>query len=114
MRYLLVLLLSGCAYNVTLYPRGGGEQATGTYDGISAMTVRLKGSTYSGNAARGQSSGIAIVKTTVIPMSTVSNQYSAALVGSAGVLRCDFILNIEGGNGVCQAPDGVIYDLVVK
>lgn len=113
--YLFVLLLAGCSYNATLYPRGGGEQATGNYDGISALTVTLKGATYTGNATRGSTSGMVFTPGAFpTPVMGLSNQYSAVLGGPGGAVRCQFVLNMEGGNGVCQGPDGTIYDMVIR
>jgi hypothetical protein len=48
------LALAGCGHIVTLYPRGGGEQATGTLnDGSRNMTILLKGIPYTGQFVRG-------------------------------------------------------------
>ena len=58
---LVALALTGCGHIVTLYPRGGGEQATGTLnDGSRNMNITLKGTTYSGQFVRGQTFGFGI------------------------------------------------------
>jgi hypothetical protein len=58
---LSVLALSACGHIVTLYPRGGDDQATGTLnDGSRNMSVNLKGSTYTGKFVPGQTFGFAV------------------------------------------------------
>ncbi len=59
---LSVLVLGGCSHTVTLYPRGGGEQAIGTLnDGSRNMSVTLKGITYTGKFVPGQTFGFGVV-----------------------------------------------------
>ena len=56
-----VFALTACGHIVTLYPRGGGDQATGTLnDGSRNMSVTLKGVTYTGQFVRGQTFGFGI------------------------------------------------------
>jgi hypothetical protein len=117
--------LAGCGHIVTLYPRGGGDQATGTLnDGSRNMAITLKGVNYSGKFVRGQTFGIGIGQsygatpsfgTTMMVGS--SNQSSALLVSDDGksVLRCELtVVAASGGNGVCIDKDGVTYDLNTK
>lgn len=119
------LILAGCSHVITLYPRGGGERATGTVnDGSRKMTVTLKGMTYTGEMIRAQTVGIGIGQSYGATPSTGttvftggSNQYSALLVSTDGtsVLRCDFTLSVAiGGNGICLDKDSVTYDMNIK
>ena len=120
-----ILCLTACGHVVTLYPRGGGELATGTLnDGSRNMSITLKGTTYTGQFTRGQTFGFGIGQsfgarpafgTTMMVGS--SNQSSALLVSTDGkqVLRCELtIVAAIGGNGVCVDKDNVTYDMSVK
>ena len=122
---LSVLALSACGHVVTLYPRGGGEQAAGTLnDGSRNMSVTLKGETYTGQFVRGQTFGFGIGQSfgarpafgTSMMVGT-TNQSSALLVSSDGksVLRCELtVVAAIGGNGVCVDKDAITYDMNVK
>ena len=98
----LMLLLAGCAQTMTLFPRGGGPQVSGTLDTVmQRMSIDLDGETYAGDfikAGRG------------------SNQYSGLLVSKSGkTLRCEFTGGLgETGNGVCQHGGGRTSDLQLK
>lgn len=122
---LSVLALSACGHIVTLYPRGGGEQATGTLnDGSRNMSVILKGTSYTGQFVRGQTFGFGVGQSFgarpafgTSMMVGSSNQSSALLVSSDGksVLRCELtIVAAIGGNGVCVDKDNTTYDMNVK
>ena len=122
---LTVLALTACGHIVTLYPRGGGELATGTLnDGSRNMSINLKGVTYSGQFARGQTFGFGIGQSFgarpafgTSMMVGSSNQSSALLVSADGkqVLRCELtVVAAIGGNGVCVDKDNVTYDMNVK
>lgn len=119
------LLLASCGHVVTLFPRGGGETATGTLnDGSRNMSVTLKGVTYSGQFVRGQTFGFGIAQTFgarptfgTTMMVGGSNQQSALLISGdgKGVLRCEMtIVAAIGGNGVCVDKDNVTYDMSIK
>ena len=110
----VLLALGGCAYNVTLYPRGGGEQAIGKLDSASfTITVELNGETYSGRYIAGQSFGFATSGAAFASGIGMSNQRSALLKGPHGVIRCDFSVNAAGGNGLCQDSQNVVYDMLI-
>ena len=87
-----IFYLSACGHIVTLYPRGGGHQATGTLnDGSRNMSITLKGETYTGQFIRGQTFGFGMGQsfgdhpTFGTPtMVGSSNQSSALLVSSDG------------------------------
>lgn len=120
------IALAGCGHVVTLFPRGGGEIATGTLnDGTTNMTVRLKGVDYSGKFIRGQTFGFGTSQTLgagfprfgTSVMVASSNQSTAVLVSEDGqsVLRCELtVVAASGGNGVCVDKDGQAYDAVTK
>lgn len=122
---LAALSLTACGHIVTLYPRGGGEQATGTLnDGSRNMSVTLKGVTYTGQFVRGQTFGFGIGQsfgarpmTGTSMMVGSSNQSSALLISADGksVLRCELtVVAAIGGNGVCVDKDNVTYDMNIK
>jgi hypothetical protein len=124
MRYSLVMLLvlTGCTHTVTLFERGGTEQALGTLnDGSKNMEVQLKGETYTGHYVLGQTTGTVMAfSTSGAPVFGVgggtNNNASALLVGNrGGVLRCEFrIQTARGGNGVCIDRNNTAYDMLIK
>lgn len=120
-----VFALTACGHIVTLYPRGGGDQATGTLnDGSRNMSVTLKGVTYTGQFVRGQTFGFGIgqsfgaTPTFGTGLMVGSNNQSSALLVSAdgkSVLRCELkVVAAIGGNGVCVDKDNVTYDINIK
>jgi|GEM_PF-3172950 len=122
---ILALSLTACGHVVTLYPRGGGDQATGTLnDGSRNMIVTLKGITYTGQFVRGQTFGFGVGQSFgarpafgTSMMVGSSNQSSALLVSTDGktVIRCELsVVAAIGGNGVCVDKDGVTYDMNIK
>ena len=122
---LSVLALSACGHIVTLDPRGGGEQATGTLnDGSRNMTVTLKGMTYTGKFVPGQTFGFGVGQSFGAKpsfgsamMVGTSNQSSALLVSTDGksTLRCELkVVAAIGGTGVCIDKDNITYDMSVK
>jgi len=122
---ILFLSLTACGHIVTLYPRGGGEQAIGTLnDGSRNMSITLKGTTYTGQFVRGQTFGFGIGQSFgarpafgTSMMVGSSNQSSALLVSTNGqqVLRCELtVVAAIGGNGVCVDKDNITYDMGVK
>lgn len=116
MRYGIVLfvLLAGCSYNVTLYPRGGGDKAQGSFDvGSQTMTVNLNGETYTGNVVAGTSTGFGMVGVKPVTMTGTTNQRSALLKGPAGIIRCEYAVQIRGGNGTCIDSRERVYDLEI-
>jgi len=122
---LVALTLTGCGHIVTLYPRGGGDQAIGTLnDGSRNMSVLLKGVNYTGQFVRGQTFGLGFGQSfgasqsfgTSVMVGN-SNQSSALLVSEDGksVLRCELtVVAAIGGNGVCLDKDNVTYDMNIK
>jgi hypothetical protein len=119
------LALTACGHIVTLYPRGGGERATGTLnDGSRNMTVTLKGVTYTGQFVRGQTFGFVIgqsfgaTPTFGTGLMVGTNNLSSALLISAdgkSVLRCELkVVAAIGGNGVCVDQDNLTYDMNIK
>ena len=115
----MLLALAGCTHTITLYPRGGGDQATGTVnDGSRNMEVRLRGDTYTGSYVLGQTVGVGIVGgANPVPVTTVgsTNNATALLTGPKGVLRCEFrIVAVQGGNGVCMDSSNTVYDMLLK
>lgn len=122
MRYLIVLLLAGCSYNVALYPRGAGEIAAGTANtGSRTMEVNLRGETYKGSFERGQSVGIGFANAYGAGGSafatgtgvSFSNQYTALLTSGRNTLRCEAMAENGHGNGVCVDGAGNVYDLKI-
>lgn len=119
----VALLLAACGHTITLFPRGGGEQAQGTMnDGSRSMQVVLKGESYTGGFIRGATFGFGFGQTFGASptfgtgmMVGQSNQATALLTSGNNVLRCEFTLVVAiGGNGVCVDKDNVTYDMLVK
>ena len=121
----LIVALSACGHIVTLYPRGGGDQATGTLnDGSRNMSVTLKGTTYIGKFVPGQTFGFGVGQSFgasssfgTAMMVGNTNQSSALLVSTDGksTLRCELrVVAAIGGNGVCVDKDDITYDMNVK
>jgi hypothetical protein len=121
----LTLVLAGCGHVVTLYPRGGGDLATGTLnDGSRNMTVNIKGVTYKGQFVRGQTFGVGFGQAigaapgfgTALMVGS-NNQSSALLISEDGksTLRCELkVVAAVGGNGVCVDKDEKTYDMSIK
>ena len=124
MRYLIVLLLAlaGCTHTVTLFQRGGTEQARGTLnDGSKDIEVVLKGETFTGHYVLGQTTGFGMAfGTGGAPVFGVgggtNNNASALLTGDkSGILRCEFRIQVaKGGNGICVDRDSMAYDMLIK
>ena len=121
----LAALVAACSHTVTLFPRGGGEQATGTLnDGSQNMEIVLKAETYTGSYVLGQTFGFGMGQTFgarptfgTVMMVGNTNQATALLTSASGknVLRCEFVLDAaSGGNGVCVDKDNVTYDMLAK
>ncbi|MBL8339517.1 MAG: hypothetical protein JNM97_22315 [Rhodoferax sp.] len=120
---LSLMLLSACTHTVTLFPRGGGEQAMGTLNDMSKeIEINLKGDKYTGTYTTGRVSTFGTVQTygarpttSNVLMSGSSNQAAALLTGPKGVLRCEFVIEeMIGGNGVCVDTSEAVYDMLVK
>lgn len=119
-----VLLLAACSHTVTLYPRGGGETATGTLnDGGHSMEITLKGEVYRGNYILGQTVGYGFGQSfsgnrTAFGsgmMVSSNNQAAALLRSEKSVLRCEFVIvAARGGNGICVDKDNVVYDMLAE
>jgi len=114
-RLWILLLLTGCTHAVTLMPRSGGEKAYGEFnDGSRTMTVTIRGETYTGDYSRGSGVGVSLgAGGAISPGFGISNQHAALLIGAKGNVRCEWILEAFGGNGVCMDPENNVYDLLV-
>lgn len=86
------------------------------------MEIRLKGETYTGKYALGETVGIGFGQTfgtrsTFGSGLIVANDNRASAVLSSGksVLRCQFVIvAASGGNGVCVDKDDVTYDMLTE
>ena len=130
----LSLVLSGCAYQLTLMPRDGGSmyQGTATGDGVSGrgeMSVTIQGDTYQGTwtAVRDYSSMTLMnaygqnnrgVRAQAIGYGTTTSAGSSGLallrsLNNKG-LRCEFQYGGYGtGLGVCQDDAGRLFDMQI-
>lgn len=123
-----VLLLSGCAFNVTLMPRDSGKTYTGEMigngTGSGTMTVKLDGdeictgpvarvasnetfgfaNTYATNSRGKQANAF----TTVATSGDVTLKAILSCTSGKG-LRCD-LTGRGGGGGICADDSGKIYD----
>lgn len=119
-----VVLLGGCAYNLSLYPRGSGEVAKGVGNSATReMTVNLSGETYAGKYVQfKQSAGIISAYglgnqnplLTASAASGSSNYYYAMLASAKSAIRCEFIAESHGGHGVCVDGANKVYDLMIE
>ena len=119
LKHLLVVLfiLSGCTHTITLYPRAGGERASGTVnDGLRKMTVLLNGETYTGSYILEQSTGVGIINGNVATVTSNTSNASALLTSKNGILRCNFqIISAQGGSGTCtDGENNDVYDITNK
>lgn len=123
MKYLLIIglaLLGGCSsYNMTLYPRGGGDLVTGTASADRQLKVMLRGEEYEGRAVQAKSSGFGLATKygsapTTVVSSGSSNQWTALLTSNSKALRCEFMGDRQGGNGICVDSSEKVYDLLLK
>ena len=124
------LLLSGCAWNLTLMPRDSGTTYTGQLQGngmgSGTMTVNLDGVTCTGPAVRvasNQTFGFANTYgrnsngTTGNAFSTFTvagdNQVKAILSCSNGKgLRCDMTGRNSTAGGICVDDAGRLFDVL--
>lgn len=124
MRYLVVLLLAGCAQTMTLFPQGGGQPITGTLmTAEKTMKVTIDGEAYSGDFINASAPTFGTIQTfgkkpttSTFVGSPGSKQFSALLVSPGGkTLRCEFVGGLmETGNGTCVTGEGRGFDLLLK
>lgn len=115
MRYLVVLLMvSGCAYNVALHPRGGDEVAKGSLNHPAGnMTVTVRGATYTGRYYRGTGVGVGLAGARPAIGVGLTNQFAGVLKSEGGLLRCEFVMRATDGDGVCADSQNVTYDMLI-
>lgn len=115
----LIAMSAGCSsYTATLYPRGSGDVAVGVAGSDREMRVTLRGDEYVGRIVQASSTGVGLAARYGTPttgvMASASNQYAATLVNGSRALRCEFMGDRGGGNGVCVDSAEKVYDLVLK
>lgn len=113
----LAILCSGCAFNLKLLEDG--KVHPGQFDPIGGtMSATIDGDPYQGPLTRGMQAGFmtGVVGTRFMSGTMIGglDQFQALMTNKAGrVLRCQ-IQSIAGtGQGVCQANDGRLYDVLV-
>jgi hypothetical protein len=123
----LVILLSGCAGEMTGQIRGSGERITFTYEqGLDSDTYSavIGGEKFVGKAVMdGSTSGVGTVfgaglDATVFG-ATTTNRFVAVLLGDKGnSLNCQMRyadssgFTTSGGVGICQHSDGRVIDVL--
>jgi hypothetical protein len=116
---IIAVTIAGCSHNLTLYPRGGGDLATGTVNrGDRSMQVKLPDGIYTGNYVQGASTGVGLATRygtapSTLVMSSRTNQYAALLTNGSRALRCEFMAMGTRGNGVCVDSSDKVYDLKI-
>lgn len=119
-----VLLLSGCAGNLLLHPRDGGDKAYGAFNtGDKSMEVTSGGKRYAGGYVTNAGGSV----TTAQAFSGGASAFGTGQTfhgGNSGVallaaadgdtMRCEF--NYQGlrAIGVCQTRAGRVFDLVTQ
>lgn len=123
----IALLLSGCAYNMTLMPRDSGKVYTGEMQsngtGSGTLTVTVDGDKCTGPTARvasNQTFGFANTyatngKRSANAFTTMATSGDVALkailsCGSGKGLRCDLTGQGSSGGGICVDDSGKVYD----
>lgn len=118
MRLLIVaaVLLASCARDVLLYPRTGGQFATGKLDAMNqTLEVQIGAESYRGRyGPAGTTTGLVLGTGGAAVAVGSGNLMEGFLSGSAGVLRCQFTLIAGGGHGVCADRLNQLYDMIVK
>ena len=126
----LLLLLSSCAYQITLMPRDSGKTYSGTMEGSGGSgtaTITIGSTTYTGPAVRVASNdtfGFASVygsNSRGTSASAYGTSYSAgdkyvkAILSSPDGrgLRCDFVGRGRTGGGICVDDNKTVYDVVI-
>ncbi len=126
------VLVSGCAYNLTLMPRDSGRMYTGVLDsdgtGSGSIKIDLDGDTCSGPAARvasNESFGFA----NTYAMNNRGTQASAFTSGYASGdvtikallvcrsgrgVRCDMTGRGSSGGGICVDDSGRVFDVIAN
>ena len=129
----LCLMLSGCAHNLELVSRNGGQNGSGVAQEMGKqITINLDGKQYKGtyiydggSMIRTNSSATATaysgryaataygtgVSSTYIPGS--GNGRALATSGNDSI-RCDFTYAQGTGIGYCQDNHGMEYDLLIR
>ncbi len=127
---LAIVLLSGCAYNLTMMPRDSGQTYTGKLtspsgNGSGTMTVAIGDLQCSGPAARVASNqtfgfvntfGSSGVRTfnSFSTMSTSGDVQVKAILSCTGGkgLRCDLTGRGSSGGGICVDDAGRVFDVL--
>ena len=127
------IIFAGCAHNLTLIPRQGGEKGQGVAQETGkSVTITLNGKTYSGTYVYsggsvaysntfGTSTAYSGTKTatafgsgfgtTYIPGS--GNGRILAISPDGDAIRCELQYSSGSGLGICQDNAGNEYDLLI-
>ncbi|HWZ47556.1 MAG TPA: hypothetical protein VNX00_04970 [Herbaspirillum sp.] len=130
----LLILLAGCAANLTFIDRSDGNTYSGstsaTISGDGTATASIENNNYSGTwiysaNGGGYTLGTAFATSGTSSAFATGNSYSLSAQGNGLInmksnnglfLRCVFNFNTMSnkGTGECQRNDGHLYDLYVK
>jgi hypothetical protein len=126
---LAVFVCAGCAYEVTLIPRDGGQSSTSTVKVESIgeafsgpIELIVDGFKYRGTYVSSLNDyGFTLLKTYCPRHRDVSRKLSdwygqATLKETLGrTLRCEYIgSSSKGGYGVCVSNEGGVYDMIIS
>lgn len=115
---LATLALTGCAGSAMLV-RDGKTYPAEISKATRSMTATIDGDVYKGDLALNQTfgfgTGFSGSRVGFGTMVGTGNQARATLLSSTNkVLRCDLSLLSFSAQGVCQDPQGNVYDVVAK
>ena len=129
-----VLLIQACSHQLSLYPRGGGQVATGvaneagktieiqfeghlykgrySYDGGGVVSVQSFGTSQAFSGARSVTAQGSSYGTAYVP--GTGNGRIFAIAPSGNSIRCEFQYKGGSGLGVCEDNQGRVFDLVIE
>ncbi|MCW5668120.1 MAG: hypothetical protein KIT86_00575 [Hydrogenophaga sp.] len=113
-----VVALTGCAGSAMLV-RDGKAYSAEISKATRTMTATIDGEVYKGdlvlNQTFGFGTGFSAGRVGFGSMVGVGNQARATLISPSNkILRCDLTLQSFSAQGVCQDPQGNVYDVVAK
>ena len=130
----LVLALSGCSHQLTMYPVGGGTLGQGVAEESGKrVTINLNGTTYTGTYVHdggsvaafqsyGTATGFSGSKTATATGNSFGSMYVPgsgngriiASSASGNSIRCEFQYVSGSGIGTCRDGAGKEYDLQIR
>lgn len=118
---IILVLISGCAHNLTLMARDSNTTGAGVAEGslfgsTGMMEIKIKETTYNGKYVFSSGGSAGVFGGTTIIMGDVAGNGNAFLASVSGeTLRCKFDYSewTNTGIGACKDGEGTIYDLQI-